>query len=205
MKKETDFYTTIAKISEEPIYKERNSKFISQVFPIGAEVQVKPILDGLRQKYPQSNHICYAWQLGIDKIVHRANDDGEPSNSAGMPIYGQIQSFGITNALVTVTRFFGGTKLGVGGLISAYRTSAKLALESAAIVQKPIEVDFIVKFPYEHIDKVMRTIKKHQISILDQKMELDCQIQVSILKSKSKTVFDLFASNPKISIKPIPH
>ena len=120
-----DVYKTIANPTEEILFKEKNSKFYGYAFPMQSEAEVKPIIDSLRKQHPHAVHYCYAYQVGTDTFIYRANDDGEPSNTAGMPIYGQIQSFGVTNVLLVVVRIFGGVKLGVGGLISAYRASAQ--------------------------------------------------------------------------------
>ncbi|MEW2922327.1 YigZ family protein [Muricauda sp. ANG21] len=175
-----DNYKTIAQPSEEILYKDRKSKFFAQVFPIASENDVKPIIEELRKRHHTANHVCYAWQLGELDRYYRANDDGEPNNSAGMPIYGQIQSFDVTNILVTVTRIFGGTKLGVGGLIQAYRTAAQLALENSTIVERVIESQFKLKFGYPDMDKVMRTIKQKSLNIVSQNMELDCELVISV-------------------------
>ena len=137
---QNDTYKTIAEASEEILFKEKNSKFFGYAFPIFSEDEVKIHIEKLRKQHVGAGHFCYAFQLGTDTVYYRVNDDGEPSNSAGMPIYGQIQSFGITNVLLVVVRFFGGVKLGVGGLISAYRTTAHLALEQADIIEKTIQV-----------------------------------------------------------------
>lgn len=128
MEKASDTYKTIAQPSEEILIKEKKSKFYGYAFPIRHEEEVKNIIENLRTKHPSANHVCYAWQIGAENPTYRANDDGEPNNTAGMPIYGQIQSFDLTNVLVAVARIFGGTKLGVGGLISAYREAAKPGL-----------------------------------------------------------------------------
>ena len=125
----SDTYKTIAFPSEETLLKEKSSKFFGYAYPITTEEEVKPILEELRKIHPNARHICYAYQIGHEKITYRANDDGEPNNSAGAPIYGQIQSFGLTDVLVAVVRFFGGTKLGVGGLISAYKIAAQSSKE----------------------------------------------------------------------------
>ena len=134
-----DLYKTITTPSKETLFKDRNSKFYGYAFPVTEEASVKDFLKFLRKKHHTARHFCYAWQLGTESVRFRANDDGEPSNSAGMPIYGQIQSFDVTNILVVSVRYFGGTKLGVGGLISAYRASARLTLESSAIEEKTID------------------------------------------------------------------
>ena len=118
-----DTYKTIEKPSEETLFKDRNSKFFGYAFPVLNEDDVKNALESLKKKHHSARHFCYAWQLGVETISYRANDDGEPNNSAGMPIYGQIQAFGVTNILIVSVRYFGGTKLGVGGLINAYKNS----------------------------------------------------------------------------------
>ena len=129
-----DTFKTIAFPSTEILFKEKNSKFYGYSFPILSEIEVKPIIDTLRKQHPNAGHYCFAYQIGTENLVYRANDDGEPSNSAGTPIYGQIQSFELTNVLIVVVRIFGGTKLGVGGLISAYKTTAQLVLETSEII-----------------------------------------------------------------------
>ena len=140
---EKDTYKTIAVASEEVLFKEKNSKFFGYAFPVTSEEEVKKILEHLRKEHFSARHWCYAYQIGTEKIQYRANDDGEPNNSAGMPIYGQIQSFEVTNILVVVVRYFGGIKLGVGGLISAYKNTAQMALENSEIVERTIDKHFI--------------------------------------------------------------
>ena len=200
MEKKEDVYKTVNKPSPEILYKDRKSKFYAAVFPITSEDEVKPIVEELRKKHHTANHVCYAWQLGIEKPTYRANDDGEPNNSAGMPIYGQIQSFDVTNLLITVTRIFGGTKLGVGGLIQAYKTAAQQALESAKIVKKTIKAQFLLQFGYPEMDIVMRTIKQKNLNIFSQKMELDCELVISVRLSESEEVFQLFDEMQHIKI-----
>ena len=141
-----DEYRTLAASSEETLFKDRGSKFFGYAFPVQSEEEVKLQIDELRAQHSNARHFCYAFQLGVESISYRANDDGEPNNSAGMPIYGQIQSFNITNVLVVSVRYFGGTKLGVGGLINAYRNSAKLAIEASQIIVKTINVRFRISF-----------------------------------------------------------
>ena len=171
-----DTYKTIAApLKEEILFKEKKSKFFGYCFPLKNEEEVKPIIDRLRKKHHTANHVCYAWQLGTGTIRYRVNDDGEPNNSAGMPIYGQIQSFGVTNILIAVVRIFGGTKLGVGGLISAYKTTAKMTLEVSPIFEKIMQQHFVLSFDYVVMDKVMRTIKQHQITIVSQQLDLKCR------------------------------
>lgn len=202
-----DTYTTIAKATEEILFKEKGSKFFGYAFPIVSEMEVKPLIDILRQQHPHAVHFCYAYQIGTEKISYRANDDGEPSNSAGAPIYGQIQSFGLTNVILVVVRIFGGIKLGVGGLISAYKTTAQLVLEEAEIIEKTIDVHFLISFDYENMNKVMRVIKEKKIDIVSQTMEIETtgipigKIEIKTRKKNAKMIFDIFDNLFKIEIK----
>ncbi len=196
-----DTYKTIAKPSEPILLKEKSSKFLGYAFPIENEEEVKTILEGLRKKNTGAGHFCYGYQLGVEKISYRANDDGEPNNSAGMPIYGQIQSFEVTNVLVVVVRYFGGVKLGVGGLISAYKLSAQMSLEQAEIIEKTIDVHFIISFNYQNMNKVMRVIKEKNLDIVSQKMEMDCKIEIKTRKKNAEQIFDIFSALHPITIK----
>jgi uncharacterized YigZ family protein len=196
-----DTYKTIIKASKEVLFKDKNSKFFGYAFPVSSEDNVKSILEKLKKQHHSARHWCYAYQLGTENISYRANDDGEPNNSAGMPIYGQIQSFEVTNILVVVVRYFGGVKLGVGGLINAYKTTAQLALESSKIVTKTINKIYLIKFDYKNMNKVMRVIKEKQLKIVDQKLELDCQIQISVRKKDSETIFEIFENLFEIEIR----
>ncbi len=195
-----DTYKTIAFPSEEILFKEKNSKFFGYAFPVTTEGEIKNHLEILRKKHFGAVHWCYAFQLGTDKIQFRTNDDGEPSNTAGMPIYGQIQSFGVTNIVVVVVRFFGGIKLGVGGLISAYRTAAQMALENAEIIEKTIDVHYQISFDYKNMNKVMRIIKEKNIEIVAQKMEMSCEIEIATRKKNAEMVFDIFSNLFEVSI-----
>jgi uncharacterized YigZ family protein len=196
-----DTYLTIASATDEILFKEKNSKFFAYAFPIQSEEEVKQLIDPLRKKHHGAVHFCYAFQTGADKIQFRANDDGEPSNTAGAPIYGQIQSFGITNVLVVVVRFFGGVKLGVGGLIVAYRTAAQMALETATIIEKTIDIHYLISFDYKNMNKVMRVIKEKNLNIIDQKMEMSCQIEIATRKKNAEMIFDIFSNLFEIDIK----
>lgn len=196
-----DTYKTIAFPSEEILFKEKNSKFFGYAFPVTSEEEIKNHLDLLRKKHYGAVHFCYAYQIGTDKIQFRANDDGEPSNTAGAPIYGQIQSFGLTNILVVVVRFFGGIKLGVGGLISAYRTSAQMALEVSEIIERTIDIHYIVSFDYKNMNKVMRVIKEKNLEIITQKMNESCEIEIATRKKNAEIIFDIFNTMFEIEIK----
>ncbi|MCO6148412.1 YigZ family protein [Flavobacterium sp. NRK1] len=189
---ENDIYKTLASPSEETLFKEKNSKFFGYAFPINNEEEVKSIIEDLKKQHHSARHWCYAFQLGTDKIYYRANDDGEPNNSAGMPIYGQIQSFGVTNVLIVSVRYFGGVKLGVGGLISAYKTSAQMALEASDIIEKTIDVHYTLKFGYQNMNKVMRVIKEKNLDIISQKMEMDCEMVISTRKKNAPMVLEAF-------------
>jgi len=196
-----DIYKTIEKPSIEMLFKDRNSKFYGYVFPVKTEDDVKISLELLRKKHHTAGHFCYAWQLGVESIRFRANDDGEPSNSAGMPIYGQIQSFKVTNILVVSVRYFGGTKLGVGGLINAYRSSSRLALESSIIEEKTVDIFYKLNFQYDLMSKVMRTLKENSIIIQHQKYEIDCEMIIAVRKSNAKKVFEIFKAFYKVEIQ----
>ena len=196
-----DVYKTIAFPSEEILFKEKNSKFFGYAFPVQSESAIKPIIDSLRKQHPHAVHYCYAYQIGTDNTLsYRANDDGEPSNTAGMPIYGQIQSFGVTNVLVVIVRLFGGVKLGVGGLISAYRTAAQLTLESSEIIEKTIDIHYQIAFDYKNINKVMRVIKEKGVEIVSQKMEMSCEIEILTRKKNAEMIFDIFNTMFEIEI-----
>ena len=203
-----DTYTTIAKATEEILFKEKSSKFFGYAFPIQSEEEVKTIIEQLRKLHPHAVHYCYAYQIGTEKISYRANDDGEPSNTAGAPIYGQIQSFGLTNVLLVVVRIFGGIKLGVGGLISAYKTTAQLVLEEAEIIEKTIDISFLISFDYKNMNKVMRVIKDKKLDIVTQTMELDensgiamGKIEIKTRKKNAELIFDIFDNLFEIEIK----
>ncbi len=201
MENTIDAYKTIDKSSEETLFKDRNSKFFGYAFPVLNEDNVKEAIDGLKKKHHSARHFCYAWQFGTETIRFRANDDGEPSNSAGMPIYGQIQAFGVTNILIVSVRYFGGTKLGVGGLINAYRSSAKLALEASDIIEKTINIDYQLSFGYDVMNKVMRIVKERNLTIISQQLELTCEYIISVRKKDAATIFEIFTNLYKVEIK----
>ena len=198
---EKDTYKTISEPSTEVLYKEKNSKFFGYAFPVTTEEQIKEIIERIRKEHHTARHWCYAFQIGTSTLYHRANDDGEPSNTAGAPIYGQIQSFDLTNILIVVVRYFGGVKLGVGGLIVAYRETAKMALEEADIIEKTVNINYLIKFDYKNMNRVMRVIKEKNIEIVNQKLELDCEIEITVRKKNAETIFDIFDTMYEIQIK----
>ena len=189
-----DTYRTVVNSLEGEVFKDRGSKFIGYVFPIFNEDQVKPYIEELKSQHHKARHWCYAWRIGMEEeeIRFRANDDGEPNNSAGQPIYGQLLSFEVTNVLVVVVRYFGGAKLGVGGLINAYKTSAKYVLDEVKIVKKTIDINFKLTFDYEHMDKVMRIIKERKLTIIRQQMELNCVFEFSVRKKEAEGTKKVF-------------
>ncbi len=203
MTSEKDTYKTIELAIGDALFKEKGSKFIGYVFPIGSEDDVKIKISQLKKKHHAARHWCYAWQLGVEDVCYRVNDDGEPNNSAGNPIYGQILSKDVTNILVVVVRYFGGTKLGVGGLISAYKTTAKLILDEADIVEKTIDVFFRLIFEYQDMNKVMRIIKEQHINLIQQKMELSCDFLISVRKKNASKVEQLILDLRCVKVKEI--
>lgn len=200
---EQDTYKTIEIATEGILFKEKNSKFFGYAYPVLNEDNVKQHLETLKKEHHSARHWCYAYQLGTETIVYRANDDGEPNNSAGMPIYGQIQSFDVTNILIVVVRYFGGVKLGVGGLISAYKTTAQLTLEASTIIEKTINIEYLISFHYKNMNTVMRIIKEKNLNIINQHFELDCRITISVRKNDAESVFENFNHLFEIGIKEI--
>ena len=198
-----DTYKTITSPSSEILFKEKNSKFYGYAFPVTKEEEIKTHLDLLKKQHQGAVHFCYAFQLGTETTIFRANDDGEPNNSAGMPIYGQIQSFNLTNVLVVVVRFFGGVKLGVGGLISAYRTAAKMALDASKIIETTIDVLLKIKFDYKNMNKIMRIIKEKKLNITSQKLNESCEIIISVRKKNATIICAIFKNMFEIEINKI--
>lgn len=185
----SDTYKTIAAETPEVLYKEKGSKFFSYAFPVTSADEVKQHLEDLRKLRPGAVHYCYAYQIGAPEGQYRYSDDGEPANTAGAPIYGQIQSHELTNVLIVVVRFFGGIKLGVGGLISAYRTSAQMALAEADIEERTIEVFYVLRFDYKNLNKVMRLLRERQLKLVSQTMELECELKIGVrLREESAVV-----------------
>ena len=175
-----DEYKSPKSSSSEVLFKDKGSKFFGYVFPVKGENEINQALEKIRAKHHKARHFCYAWQLGKNYESYKVNDDGEPNNSAGMPIYGQLQAFEVTNCFVVVVRYFGGTKLGVGGLISAYKTTAKMALESTYIVTKTIDNQIQVNCGYDMMNDVMRLVKAYDLEIISQELKIGCKFVISI-------------------------
>lgn len=198
-----DVYKTITEATEEVLFKDKNSKFFGYAFPVNSEDQIKELLEEIKKKHYNARHWCYAWQLGTESIQYRANDDGEPNNSAGMPIYGQIQSFEVTNLLIIVVRYFGGVKLGVPGLINAYRTAAQMALEVANIEERTIDFQYKINFEYKDMNNVMRVIKEKNLTVLSQKMEMNCEILITVRKTEAEACEQAFVPFYEVKLKRI--
>jgi uncharacterized YigZ family protein len=180
----SDTYLTIEK-PVETIFKDKGSKFIAFAYPVENDRQIKEILTQLKKEHHTANHHCYAYRLGADKLNFRANDDGEPNNTAGKPILGQIQSADLTNILIVVVRYFGGTLLGVSGLINAYKTSAAEAIKASVIVEKQILFSYTVQFAFEQLNDVMKLVKQLDCKIINQQFDTQCEIRFSIRKANS--------------------
>lgn len=182
-----DTYQTIAAASE-GIYKEKGSKFLAFAYPIFSEEEFKNHLAQLKKDYHDARHHCYAFKLGLTENEYRYSDDGEPNNSAGKPIYGQILSKNLTNVGIVVVRYFGGTKLGVGGLVTAYKEAAADALQNARIIEQTVNNFYQILFDYPVMSEVMTFIKKNELNITKQLFENTCLIEFGIRKSEADTV-----------------
>jgi uncharacterized YigZ family protein len=194
-----DAYRTIAHPAE-GVYKEKGSKFIALAFPVFTEEDTKEILAELRKQYYDARHHCYAYSLGADKNKYRANDDGEPNHSAGDPILGQIRSADLTNILVVVVRYFGGTKLGVSGLINAYKTAAAEALTNAQVIEGYETVLLLAHFEYRQMNDVMSLVKEYDLVIKEQDFALDCRLTLEVRKSLQQDISEKFESIEGISV-----
>ncbi|MDL2296355.1 IMPACT family protein [Bacteroidales bacterium OttesenSCG-928-B11] len=184
-----DTYKTIAKIST-GIYTEKGSKFLAFAYPVKTESEIKEIVGNCKKEYYDARHHCYAYILGADQAAYRINDDGEPSGTAGRPIYGQLLSNGITDVLVIVVRYFGGTKLGVPGLINAYKTAAAEAIQANEIVEKYVEEYYRIAFDYAGMNSVMQILKNTAVKILSQGYEEDSIIDFKVRKREADQVLD---------------
>ncbi|MGC6428856.1 MAG: IMPACT family protein [Flavobacteriales bacterium] len=185
------------------LYKEKGSKFIAYSFIVKNELEVKNCIDKLKKIEHSARHFCYAYCINADKSITRFNDDGEPANSAGKPILGQITAYNLTNVLIVVVRYFGGTKLGVGGLINAYKTAAKESINKTKIITKHIQDVFEITFEYDELNFVMRVQKELDLKIIHQKLEINCEITFSVNKNISNIALSKWNKNHKLKIKRI--
>jgi uncharacterized YigZ family protein len=183
----SDTYKTI-KAPAKGIFRDKGSRFIAFALPVFSIEEVKPIIEAYKKEYHDARHHCYAYQIGLNKNVSRVNDDGEPSGTAGKPIMGQINSYGLTNILIIVIRYFGGTLLGVSGLINAYRTAAAEAINNANIIECTVKEYYLIKFPYSSMNDVMKIIKDDNINQYDQVFEMNCSIKICFRLSLKETI-----------------
>lgn len=197
----TDTYKTLEQASE-GLYKDKGSKFIALAYPVSAEEEVKELLVQVKKQYYDARHHCYAWALGQSREAHRMNDDGEPSGTAGKPIFGQILSYDLTNILIVVVRYFGGTKLGVRGLINAYKGAAQDALNNAVVITRVIHNYFEIQFDYPSMNDVMRILKDYDLPQKEHDFGLSCRIIFSVPRSISPQVEEKFSKLPSVEISP---
>lgn len=195
-----DTYLTIAQPSE-GVYKEKGSRFLAFAYPVSNEEDIKKLLADLRKEHFNARHHCYAFRLGADKQAFRANDDGEPKYTAGKPILGQIQSKDLTNILIVVVRYFGGTLLGVGGLMNAYKQAAADALEHSAIIEKTVNEFYEITFDHLQMSEVMKLIKDESLEQVEQNFGLDCRLIFSVRKNNSNKMIELFNKISNLELK----
>ncbi len=199
---QSDEYQTLASNSQ-GFFKDRGSKFFAHAFPVSQEEEIKEILKDLRKEFHDARHHCYAYRLGAGKLIYRANDDGEPSSSAGKPILGQILSYDLTDILIVVIRYFGGTLLGVPGLINAYRSAAKDAIENGEIIIKTVNDILLVRFDYLEMNNVMRIIKEEQPKMIHQAYDLECLIHLEVRRSHTSRLVKKLKKIDKAEVKVI--
>lgn len=199
---DTDSFLTIEKPSK-GLFKDKGSRFLSFAFPVGNEEEIKLILEETRKQYHDARHHCYAWRLGADMQHFRSNDDGEPTNSAGKPILGQIQSFQLTNVLVIVVRYFGGTLLGVGGLIQAYKQASHEALQSANIIKQYQYVSYLIDFKYDDMNLIMKVLKDLNLEQWDQDFKTECSLKAKIRLSEKNHLLDAFKLSKTVKLTSI--
>ncbi len=192
-------YQTIA-ASVQAEFKDKGSSFTAYAYPVRTESEVKEYVDKLKQEHHKARHHCYAYRIGVDGNRFRANDDGEPAGSAGRPILGQIDSFGLTDVLVVVVRYFGGTLLGVPGLIRAYKSSTEMALCEAQIIEKNIEKTVLLRCEYPHLSQMLTIGRQHQAQVLEQDLQLDCRITFSIPLSSYRHCLDAWMETRQAEI-----
>ncbi len=196
-----DTYLTIEKPAE-AIFRDRGSKFLAFAYPINRESDIKPILAQLKTEHPKANHHCWAMRLGIDRSVFRINDDGEPSGTAGRPILNTLLSRNLTNILVVVVRYFGGTLLGVPGLINAYKTATEEALNSAKTIEKTLNDIYTIRFEYPQMNDVMKVIKDDELEVIEQHLDNTCFVRVGIRKMQVNRSVEKLEKIGGISLKP---
>jgi uncharacterized YigZ family protein len=196
----SDEYKTIAQ-SSQGAFRDKGSRFLAFAIPVSGEQEVKQQLEVLRKKYYDATHHCYAYILGFDKSAYRVNDDGEPSGTAGRPIYGQLLSADLTNTLIVVVRYYGGTNLGVPGLIHAYKTAASDAISNATILTKIVKENYEIEYPYEAMNDVMKIIKDETLEVINNEFGMKCVIRLAIRHSEAGRVVSKFSKINQLIIK----
>ena len=194
-------FKSIECASQELLYKYKGSKFFGYAYPIQNESDAQNCIAKLKEKHRSAGHFCYAYRLGPSGEQYKVSDDGEPNNSAGMPILGQLQAKALSNTLVVVVRYFGGTKLGVGGLISAYKTTAKQSLDASKTIIHYIKKVIKIQFSYNELSHVMRIVKKFDLKITEQCQEMECWLKILVKKRDLKTVKTAFEAHHKIELE----
>jgi uncharacterized YigZ family protein len=188
----SDTYKTIIGNSQ-GIYKEKGSRFVSVAIPVSDQEQIKPIIDKIRKEHHDAKHHCYAYMLGHERLIWRVNDDGEPSGTGGKPILGQINLHGLTNLIIVVSRYFGGTLLGVSGLINAYKAATASALENAKVTEKTVNEYYELTFPFSSLKDVMKVLKEENLGQSEQLFDLECQLKINFRVSVKDRVFNRFS------------
>lgn len=196
-----DFYNTIEQISAAE-FKDRGSRFIAYAFPLTAKEMFKEKLNEVKKEHPKASHHCFAYRIGTDGNNFRSSDDGEPSGSAGKPILGQIDSMELTNVLIVVVRYFGGTMLGVPGLINAYKSAASMALQTTPVVQKAVEINYELQFEYNLINPVMHIVKQYNCAVHRQELQLFSRMQIGIPKNRQEEVLYKLKDLHGVEVKP---
>jgi len=197
-----DYFNTIETGSYAE-YSDRGSKFLAYTVPIDTITDFKEKLATIKKEHPKATHHCFAYRLGLDGNTYRVSDDGEPSGTAGKPILGQIDSRQVTNVLIIVVRYFGGTQLGVPGLINAYKTAASLALQVTAIVPRPVTVDYSIQFDYTQMNEVMRIIKHHECKVIKIDQQLFSILEASIPRNRLQDVLYKFNELRGVEVRAI--
>lgn len=197
-----DTYNTIAGPAE-GLYKEKGSKFLAFAFPVTSEAEAKEHLERIRKEYFDARHHCYAYILGADKSAYRFNDDGEPSGTAGKPIYGQLLSKDVTDTLVVVVRYFGGVLLGASGLFNAYKVASRDALDNATIVEKTVDIRYRIHFQYLQMNDVMKLLKQYDVPPMNQQFDLACALDITVRQSLSVRLYDALVKIPDVKIETI--
>ena len=196
----SDTYRTIVSPAK-GLYKEKGSRFLSLAVPVSGPDEIKPIIDKLRKEHHEARHHCYAYMLGYERLVWRTNDDGEPSGTAGRPILGQINSFGLTNIAIIVSRYFGGTLLGVSGLINAYRTAAANAIENSGQIEKTVQDYYEVTYPYISMNDVMKILKEESLGQSDQSFNMECRLRLNFRVSAREKVIPRLSRIDGLTLK----